>query len=51
MDRIIVILMGAAGRDFHNFNTYYRDNDKYKVLAFTVPSKIDECYSYRYYCC
>ena len=36
MDHIIVILMGAAGRDFHNFNTYYRDNDKYKVLAFTA---------------
>ena len=28
--------MGAAGRDFHNFNTYYRDNDTYKVVAFTA---------------
>ena len=28
--------MGAAGRDFHNFNTYYRDNDLYRVVAFTA---------------
>jgi len=28
--------MGAAGRDFHNFNTFYRDNDKYEVVAFTA---------------
>ena len=28
--------MGAAGRDFHNFNTFYRDNDQYKVSAFTA---------------
>ena len=28
--------MGAAGRDFHNFNTFYRDNDQYKVAAFTA---------------
>jgi len=28
--------MGAAGRDFHNFNTYYRDNDLYDVVAFTA---------------
>ena len=31
-----VIIMGAAGRDFHNFNTYFRDNDKYEVVAFTA---------------
>src|SRR5690606_18805528 len=31
-----VIIIGAAGRDFHNFNTYYRNNDKYKVVAFTA---------------
>lgn len=36
MGRIKVIIMGAAGRDFHNFNTYYRDNDKYEVVAFTA---------------
>lgn len=28
--------MGAAGRDFHNFNTYFRDNEEYKVVAFTA---------------
>ncbi|MDI3546553.1 MAG: hypothetical protein PWR10_205 [Halanaerobiales bacterium] len=31
-----VIIMGAAGRDFHNFNTYFRDNDDYEVVAFTA---------------
>jgi predicted GTPase len=31
-----VIIIGAAGRDFHNFNTYYRDNDLYEVVAFTA---------------
>lgn len=31
-----VIIMGAAGRDFHNFNTVYRDNDACDVVAFTA---------------
>ena len=31
-----VIIIGAAGRDFHNFNTYYRDNEAYEVVAFTA---------------
>jgi len=31
-----VIIIGAAGRDFHNFNTYYRDNKLYNVVAFTA---------------
>lgn len=31
-----VIIIGAAGRDFHNFNTYYRDNKAYEVVAFTA---------------
>ena len=31
-----VIIMGAAGRDFHNFNVYFRDNPRYKVIAFTA---------------
>ncbi|MBT6994607.1 MAG: GTPase, partial [Candidatus Cloacimonetes bacterium] len=31
-----IIIMGAAGRDFHNFNCYYRDNDNYEVVAFTA---------------
>lgn len=36
-----VIIMGAAGRDFHNFNIYFRDNPRYRVVAFTaaqIPS-------------
>ena len=36
MTRKNVIIIGAAGRDFHNFNTYYRDNDTYNVVAFTA---------------
>ncbi len=36
MDRKRVIIMGAAGRDFHNFNMYYRDNENYEVVAFTA---------------
>ncbi len=31
-----VIIIGAAGRDFHNFNTYYRGNKDYNVVAFTA---------------
>jgi len=31
-----VLIMGAAGRDFHNFNLLYKDNEKYKVVAFTA---------------
>ena len=31
-----VLIIGAAGRDFHNFNTYYRDNEQYDVVAFTA---------------
>jgi predicted GTPase len=31
-----VIIMGAAGRDFHNFNVYFRDNPDFKVICFTA---------------
>src|SRR6266568_5859390 len=31
-----VIILGAAGRDFHNFNVYFRDNPAYEVVAFTA---------------
>ena len=31
-----VIIMGAAGRDFHNFNVYFRKNTAYNVAAFTA---------------
>ena len=33
---IKTIIMGAAGRDFHNFNTYFRGNKDYEVVAFTA---------------
>src|SRR5262245_42408530 len=31
-----VLIMGAAGRDFHNFNVFYRDNADAEVVAFTA---------------
>jgi predicted GTPase len=36
MARTKVVIMGAAGRDFHNFNCLYRDNEAYEVVAFTA---------------
>ena len=42
-----VIIMGAAGRDFHNFNTYFRDNPNFQVVAFTatqIPDIADRKY-------
>jgi predicted GTPase len=36
MVRKKVIIMGAAGRDFHDFNTYFRDNEEYEVVGFTA---------------
>ncbi|MBS1553167.1 MAG: GTPase [Bacteroidetes bacterium] len=36
MKKIKIIIMGAAGRDFHNFNVCYRDNPDYEVVAFTA---------------
>ncbi|MCL2688822.1 MAG: cyclic 2,3-diphosphoglycerate synthase [Chitinispirillia bacterium] len=36
MQPIKVIIIGAAGRDFHNFNVFYRNNPAYKVAAFTA---------------
>jgi predicted GTPase len=36
MSRTRVVIMGAAGRDFHNFNVYFRDNPDYEVTAFTA---------------
>ncbi len=42
-----VIIMGAAGRDFHNFNVYFRDNEDYNVVAFTatqIPNIDDRKY-------
>jgi predicted GTPase len=36
MTAIRTIIMGAAGRDFHNFNVFFRDNPDYEVVAFTA---------------
>lgn len=36
MSKRNVLIIGAAGRDFHNFNAYYRDNEAYNVVAFTA---------------
>lgn len=36
MSRTRVLIMGAAGRDFHNFNTVFRQNATYEVVAFTA---------------
>ncbi len=36
MSKKNVIIIGAAGRDFHNFNTFFRDKDGYNVVAFTA---------------
>jgi predicted GTPase len=42
-----VVIMGAAGRDFHNFNVFFRDNGAYEVVAFTatqIPHSADRTY-------
>src|ERR671932_2375383 len=36
MARTRVLIAGAAGRDFHNFNLVYRDRPEYEVVAFTA---------------
>lgn len=36
MIRRNVLIMGAAGRDFHNFNVFFRNNESYNVVAFTA---------------
>lgn len=46
-DRKRVIILGAAGRDFHNFNVFFRDSDEYEVVAFTatqIPYISDRIY-------
>ncbi len=42
-----VVIMGAAGRDFHNFNIYFRGNPRYRVVCFTatqIPDIDDRVY-------
>jgi predicted GTPase len=44
---IRTLIMGAAGRDFHNFNVYFRNNPDYQVVAFTatqIPDIADRTY-------
>lgn len=44
---IRVLILGAAGRDFHNFNQVYRDHPEYEVVAFTatqITGISDRCY-------
>jgi predicted GTPase len=44
-----VVIMGAAGRDFHNFNVRYRSDPRYEVVAFTaaqIPGIADRVYPY-----
>jgi len=36
MSRTRILIMGAAGRDFHNFNVFFRDDKRYEVVAFTA---------------
>ncbi len=36
MSPVRTLIMGAAGRDFHNFNVFFRDNKDYEVVAFTA---------------
>jgi predicted GTPase len=47
MSPIRTLIMGAAGRDFHNFNVFFRDNNDYHVVAFTatqIPNIEDRRY-------
>jgi predicted GTPase len=47
MSKIKVLIMGAAGRDFHNFNVFYRNNPQFEVVAFTatqIPNIDDRKY-------
>ncbi len=47
MAPITTLIMGAAGRDFHNFNVFFRDNKDYEVVAFTA-TQIPNIESRRY---
>jgi len=48
MDRTRVVIMGAAGRDFHNFNTAYRADRSVEVVAFTAATQIPGIAGRRY---
>ena len=40
MSKTKVIIMGAAGRDFHNYNVFFKNNPDYEVVAFTAADQI-----------
>ena len=47
MERIRILIMGAAGRDFHDFNVVFRDDAAYEVVAFTaaqIPNIVGRTY-------
>ena len=47
MSKRRILIMGAAGRDFHNFNTLYREDDSVEIVAFTatqIPDIADRKY-------
>jgi predicted GTPase len=47
MARRRVVILGAAGRDFHNFNIYYRERENYEIVCFTatqIPGIDDKMY-------
>jgi predicted GTPase len=48
MDRIRVVIMGAAGRDFHDFNVVYRNDPQCEVVAFTASTQIPGIAGRRY---
>ena len=48
MGRIRVVIMGAAGRDFHDFNTVYRTDPNFEVVAFTAATQIPGIAGRRY---
>ena len=48
MDRTRVVIMGAAGRDFHDFNVVYRDDPSVEVVAFTAATQIPGIAGRRY---
>ena len=48
MDRTRVVIMGAAGRDFHDFNTAYRNDPSVEVVAFTAATQIPGIAGRRY---
>jgi predicted GTPase len=47
MERVRTLILGAAGRDFHNFNVVYRDDPRFEVVGFTaaqIPNIVDRRY-------